>query len=93
MRTDNLSTTRGSAVALLLGLSLFALAGCATYEPYPAAPVYGGYYYSPPPAYYYSAPSYYYYRPCCASYFNFTYTHRDRGYDRGYRHRDYRGWR
>lgn len=92
MRTGNLSTKRGSAVALLSGLSLFALAGCATYEAYPATPAYGGYYYSPPPGYYYSSPSPYYYRPCCTSYYSFSYTHRDRGYDR-YRHRHHRDWR
>jgi hypothetical protein len=87
MRTTILSTTRGSVVAFALGLSMFVLSGCVAYEPYPATPVYYGtpYYYSAP------APSYYY-QPCCASYYSFSYSHRDRGYhDRGYRgHREWR---
>lgn len=85
MRTGNLSTKRGSAVALLFGLSLLALSGCVAYEPYPATPVYSGYYAAPAPSYYY--------QPCCASYYSFSYSHRDRGYyDRGGRryHRDWR---
>jgi hypothetical protein len=81
MRTTILSTTRGLVVALALGLSMFALSGCVAYEPYPATPVYGTPYYAAP------APSYYY-QPCCASYYSFSYSHRDRGY-RNYGHH---GW-
>jgi len=86
-KTSTLKTSaarRGLAVALVVGSSLVALSGCVAYEPYPAAPVYGGGYYS--------APAYYY--PCCASY-SFSYSHFDRGFHRGgWRGYDHRhGWR
>jgi hypothetical protein len=85
MRITALPTTRGSAAVFAFALSLFALAGCVAYEPYPATPVYGSPYYAPAPGYYY--------QPCCTSYYSFSYSNRDRGYyGRGFRHH-HRGWR
>lgn len=85
LKTSRLKTSaarRGLAVALVAGSSLVALSGCVAYEPYPAAPVYGGGYYSAP------APAYYY--PCCATSYSFSYSHRD--YDRGYHRGGGRGY-
>ena len=74
--------------ALLLGLTVVALGGCAVYEPAPTPYYYGGPTYAYPA---YPAPTY---SPCCTGFFDFSYRsgggHRDwdHGHDWGHGH----GW-
>ena len=72
IRYSRAAAMGGRAGIAVFGASILLLSGCVAYDPYPPQT---SYYYPPSPYYAAPAPSYYYYRPCCATYFDFGYSH------------------